>query len=61
MAKTQIDRDAAKRRAISNNPGINPEVRWYMQHLNSKLGKATFGTTTTTTSTTTTTTTTTTS
>lgn len=53
----QIKEDAIRRRRLANNPAVEPEMRWYLQHLNAKLGKETFGTTTTTTSTTTTTTT----
>lgn len=56
-----IKDNAIRRRRLANNPALEPELRWYIQHLNAALGKATFGTTTTTTSTTTTTTTTTTS
>jgi hypothetical protein len=58
MAKTQIDKDAARRRKLANNPAINAELRWYFKHLNAKLGAqgSIFGTTTTTTSTTSTTT-----
>lgn len=52
----QIKKDAIRRRRLINNPAINPELRWYLKQLNSKLGQATFGTTTTTTSTTSTTT-----
>jgi len=49
-------KNANRRRRLANNPGVHPEVRWYIQQLNAKTD---WGTTTTSTSTTTTTTTTT--
>ena len=48
----QIKKDAIRRRRFANNPAHNAEMRWYLKHLNAKLGQETFGTTTTTTSTT---------
>ena len=54
-----IKENAIRRRRLANNPALEPEMRWYIQQLNAKLGQNTFGTTTTTTSTTSTTTTTT--
>jgi len=47
---------AVRRRRLANNPGVHPELRWYIKKLNANMD---WGTTTTTTSTTTTTTTTT--
>ena len=50
--------DAERRRRLAKNPGVEPELRWYIDKLNSGLGQNTFGTTTTTTTSTTSTTTT---
>lgn len=45
--------NADKRRRLAKNPGLEPELRWYLTKLNKKT--AVWGTTTTSTTTTTTT------